>query len=72
METEAEGKENIRMFWGILNSARKEVSENKSYRFNPSGVMVDEGGVRWASIPLELADGSLIGPSAARYTGNSL
>lgn len=59
METEAEGKENIRMFWSILNSALREVSGNKSYRFNPSGVMVDEGGGWWASIPLELVDGAL-------------
>ena len=59
METEGEGKENIRMFWSVLNSALREVSENKSYRFNPSGVMVDEGGGWWASIPLELADGAL-------------
>ena len=44
METETESKENIRMFWSILNTALREVFENESYRFNPSGVMVDEGG----------------------------
>ena len=44
METETEGKENIRMFWSILKAALREVSGNESYKFNPSGVMVDEGG----------------------------
>ena len=62
METETESKENIRMFWSILNTALREVSENESYRFNPSGVMVDEGGGWWASIPLELADGAIDRP----------
>ena len=59
METETEGKENIRIFWSILKAALREVSGNESYKFNPSGVMVDEGGGWWASIPLELADGAI-------------
>lgn len=59
METEAKGKENIRMFWSLLNSKLREVSGKESYRFNPRGIMVDEGGGWWASIPLELAEGAL-------------
>jgi len=59
METETEGKENIRIFWSILSAALREVSGNESYKFNPSGVMVDEGGGWWASIPLELTDGAI-------------
>ena len=59
METETEGKENTRIFWSILNAALREVSGNESYKFNPSGVMVNEGGGWWASIPLELADGAI-------------
>lgn len=57
METESESKGNIRMFWRLLNDALKEVSNDADYKFNPCGVMVDEGGGWWSSIPLELADG---------------
>lgn len=43
METETEGKENIRIFWSILNEALREECGDESYKFNPSGVIVDEG-----------------------------
>ena len=44
METESEGKENVKVFWRTLNTALKELSGNKEYKFNPSGIMVDEEG----------------------------
>ena len=40
------------MFWRTLNTALKELSGNNEYKFNPSGIMVDEGGGWWASIPV--------------------
>jgi hypothetical protein len=54
METESEGKENIRVFWRLLNTALGELYADKDYKFNPSGIMVDEGGGWWASIPEKL------------------
>ena len=54
METESEGKENVKVFWRNLNTALKELSGNNEYKFNPSGIMVDEGGGWWAFIPEEL------------------
>lgn len=59
MEIEVEGKENIRMFWSVLNFVLREVFENKFYRFNFSGVMVDEGGGWWVFILFEFVDGIL-------------
>jgi hypothetical protein len=36
METELEGKENIRIFWRVLNDALRELSGIDGYKFNPS------------------------------------
>ena len=54
MEAESEGKKNVKVFWTTLNTALKELSGNNEYKFNPSGIMVDEAGGWWASIPEEL------------------
>ncbi len=59
METESEGKENIQIFWQLLNTALQELTGNQHYKFNPAGIMVDEGGGWWASIPCELPDGAI-------------
>ena len=45
------------MFWRILNEALREISGDDRYIFNPSAVIVDEGGGWWSSIPEELTDG---------------
>lgn len=59
MECESESKENIQIFWRLLNEALQELSGTRDYRFNPAGIMVDEGGGWWASIPCELAEGAI-------------
>ena len=59
METEAESKEAISVFWRVLNAALSDVSGVDGCKFNPSGIMVDEGGGWWSSIPLELPEGTL-------------
>ena len=50
MECEHENTENIILFFNTLNAMLREHTGDPSYKFNPCGIIVDEGGANWKAI----------------------
>ena len=50
MECEHEDTENIVLFFNTINAMLREHTGDVHYKFNPCGIIVDEGGANWKAI----------------------
>lgn len=50
MEAEAESSVNLEIFWKLLNEMLEEVNNQKGYKFNPCGFIMDENSANWISV----------------------
>ena len=67
MDVKSEDTENFVIMWELLNQCLQKLTNNKSYKFNPTGWMADENSANWQCIEEVLGTDALSGLTSCKF-----